>query len=472
MGGAQARRLCPHAVVVLAADGGVLRGEQGGVRGVPRHHAAGRGAVDRRGVPRRARPGADRPARRWRSPCGCGATCSSGSACRSPSAWPGPSSSPRWPAASPSPTGCSWCRPTASSRSCTRSRSSGCGASARSPARKLRDARHHDRRPGGRAGGDDARRDARAGVRPAAARARPQPRSAARCGSAAGGARWGRSARSGGGARGRRRRSTPSLIALVDRVTRRLRAARRVCRTVVLRLRFDDFSRATRSHTLSEATAHTQTILATARGLLAAAMPMIERQGLTLVGVALGNLEDDDAVQLALPFDRQRAARRHARRRCATGSARPRSPARCCSAATRASRCRCCPTDRAGPPFPIRSAAWPPLLAPGCWSYSRCWSGSPWPRRRPRPRPSRCAAASTTPTCSAPRRARSWTLLDARGRGRRRRQGRPLRQQDLPRGRPGRGYPVRARQAASRRSLQGPARRREPAARPSTAARS
>ena len=56
-----------------------------------------------------------------------------------------------------------------------------------------------------------------------------------------------------------------------------------------------------------QATAHTETILATARGLLAAAMPIIESQGLTLVGVALGNLEDDRAVQLALPFERDRA---------------------------------------------------------------------------------------------------------------------------------------------------------------------
>jgi DNA polymerase-4 len=31
---------------------------------------------------------------------------------------------------------------------------------------------------------------------------------------------------------------------------------------------------------------------------------MIERQGLTLVGVAVSNLSDDSAVQLALPFDR------------------------------------------------------------------------------------------------------------------------------------------------------------------------
>ncbi|MFL5782006.1 MAG: DNA polymerase IV, partial [Thermoleophilaceae bacterium] len=96
-----------------------------------------------------------------------------------------------------------------------------------------------------------------------------------------------------------------TLVALVDRLARRLRAARRVCRTVMLRLRFADFSRATRSHTLGEATAHTEAILATARGLLAAAMPLIERQGITLVGVSLGNLEDDDAGQLSL--DRERS---------------------------------------------------------------------------------------------------------------------------------------------------------------------
>ncbi len=125
--------------------------------------------------------------------------------------------------------------------------------------------------------------------------------------------RVGRRRRSMGAQRalGRRRRSPAALdavvVGLVDRLTRRLRAARRVCRTVTLRMRFEDFSRATRSHTLTEATAHTQTILATVRDLLAAAMPLIESQGLTLVGIALSNLTDDGAVQLALPFDRQRA---------------------------------------------------------------------------------------------------------------------------------------------------------------------
>ena len=111
---------------------------------------------------------------------------------------------------------------------------------------------------------------------------------------------------------GRRGPKTPeaidaALVALVDRLARRLRAARRVCRTVTLRLRFDDYSRATRARTLPEATAQTQAILATARGLLRDAAPLIERDGLTLIGVALGNLTDDDAVQLALPLGEHRS---------------------------------------------------------------------------------------------------------------------------------------------------------------------
>jgi DNA polymerase-4 len=96
-----------------------------------------------------------------------------------------------------------------------------------------------------------------------------------------------------------------AVIALVERVTRRMRKAGRTGRTVVLRLRFDDFSRATRSHTLPWPTSHTFTILDTARGLLAAAMPMIQRQGITLVGIAVANLDDSGAIQLTLPFDRQ-----------------------------------------------------------------------------------------------------------------------------------------------------------------------
>jgi DNA polymerase-4 len=127
--------------------------------------------------------------------------------------------------------------------------------------------------------------------------------------------RSGRRRRSMGSQRALGRRSPKTaealdatLVAIADRLARRLRAARRVCRTVTLRMRFSDFSRATRSHTIAEATAHTQVILAIARELLAAAMPTIERRGLTLIGLTLGNLEDDEAVQLALPLEPRSAA--------------------------------------------------------------------------------------------------------------------------------------------------------------------
>jgi DNA polymerase IV len=107
---------------------------------------------------------------------------------------------------------------------------------------------------------------------------------------------------------GRRRRTAAeldaALMTLVDRVARRMRTAGRACRTVVLRLRFDDFSRATRSHTLAEATARTTTLLRVARGLLAASGAVIAQRGLTLIGIALTNLCDAKAIQLALPFDR------------------------------------------------------------------------------------------------------------------------------------------------------------------------
>jgi DNA polymerase-4 len=107
---------------------------------------------------------------------------------------------------------------------------------------------------------------------------------------------------------GRRRRSRDDVdavvVSLVDRVTRRLRAGHRVGRTVVLRLRFDDFSRATRSHTLARPTADTHAVLATARWLLDAATPEIRRRGLTLIGVAVAGLEDDLPLQLALQLER------------------------------------------------------------------------------------------------------------------------------------------------------------------------
>jgi DNA polymerase-4 len=124
----------------------------------------------------------------------------------------------------------------------------------------------------------------------------------------------GRRRRSIGGQRalGRRGPKTPAaldatLVALVDRIGRRLRAARRVCRTVILRLRFDDFTRATRSQTLAVATAESRPILTAARELLAGVMPIIRTEGVTLLGLSLTNLEDANAVQLSLPLEEVRA---------------------------------------------------------------------------------------------------------------------------------------------------------------------
>ncbi len=99
------------------------------------------------------------------------------------------------------------------------------------------------------------------------------------------------------------------LIALLDRVTRRMRSARRAGRTVVLRLRFGDFKRATRSRTLPYPSATSETLLRPARALLAEAMPEIDRRGITLIGVAITNLADGAGVQLELPLDgREHAA--------------------------------------------------------------------------------------------------------------------------------------------------------------------
>ena len=94
------------------------------------------------------------------------------------------------------------------------------------------------------------------------------------------------------------------ILGLVERVTRRMRSSRQVGRTLVLRLRFDDYSRASRSRTLGRPTAATAAILAAARTLLAQATPVIEQRGLTLLGVTVSNLESDRAAptQLTLPL--------------------------------------------------------------------------------------------------------------------------------------------------------------------------
>lgn len=105
---------------------------------------------------------------------------------------------------------------------------------------------------------------------------------------------------------GRQRRTPAELdavvVGLVDRITRRMRAAQRTGRTVVLRLRFDDFTRVTRSHTMPRATSSTDAILVATRELVCAAGPLITERGITLIGFAVSNIDSGGAQQLELPF--------------------------------------------------------------------------------------------------------------------------------------------------------------------------
>lgn len=94
-----------------------------------------------------------------------------------------------------------------------------------------------------------------------------------------------------------------ALLGLVDRVCRRLRAGHRLARTVVLRLRFGDYTRATRSRSLPHATGSGAQLAALAGTLLAEAAPLVRARGLTLVGVSLTGLEPDDHVQGELDLD-------------------------------------------------------------------------------------------------------------------------------------------------------------------------
>lgn len=93
------------------------------------------------------------------------------------------------------------------------------------------------------------------------------------------------------------------LTQIVDRLARRLRDGDRVCRTVVLRLRFGDFSKATRSRSLGSPTDRTAIVLTVARTLLAAAQSEITDRGITLIGISLSQLDRADRVQPELPID-------------------------------------------------------------------------------------------------------------------------------------------------------------------------
>ena len=99
-----------------------------------------------------------------------------------------------------------------------------------------------------------------------------------------------------------------TLVSLVDRVTHRMRRGGHVGRTVVLRLRFGDYKRATRSRTLSQATAGSEPILAAARALARDALPEMQSRGVTMLGITVQGLGDGGSIQLELPIGRSSPA--------------------------------------------------------------------------------------------------------------------------------------------------------------------
>ena len=287
------------------ADVGVLRGQQGGVRGVPGHHAAGRGAVDRRGVPGRRRVAADLAGR----PLEIAAAAAAPRCCRRVglpitvgvartkflAKVASGVAKPDGLLVVPPDRELEFLHPLPVERLW------GVGEVT---AEKLREPRASPRSARSPSCGEAALVAMLGrGVRAAPARAGAQPRSRGRSRSAGAGGRSARSARSAVAAR-RRPTLDAVLAGLVDRVTRRMRAAGRSGRTVMLRLRFDDFTRATRSHTLPQATAQTQTILITARALLAAARPLIASAGSRWSASRSATWTNEAALQLALPFDK------------------------------------------------------------------------------------------------------------------------------------------------------------------------
>ena len=257
MGGARGAPALPAGDRRPAAVLGVRGGEQGGVRVFDDTTPRRRGALDRRGVPRRARDGAQRRARRPRSPSGCGETCASRSGCPITVGVARTKFLAKVASGVAKPDGLLVVPPDgelAFLHPLPVERLWGVGPVT---ATKLRDRGHHDRRPG-RAAPRGARSSRCSGARPAATSTRsPTTATRGRCSSAAGAARSARSARSAAAPlvapRRRRRSSSRSSTASPAGCGRR----DRVGRTVVLRLRFDDFSRATRSHTLPRATART-----------------------------------------------------------------------------------------------------------------------------------------------------------------------------------------------------------------------
>lgn len=92
------------------------------------------------------------------------------------------------------------------------------------------------------------------------------------------------------------------LVELVDKVTQRLREGDRTARTLELRWRDQAMESHTRSSTLEHPSDDTATLLTGAQGLLDSAWPAIERVGLGLLGFSVANLSERAAVQLGFDF--------------------------------------------------------------------------------------------------------------------------------------------------------------------------
>ncbi len=92
------------------------------------------------------------------------------------------------------------------------------------------------------------------------------------------------------------------LLRLADRVSSRLRAKNRAGRTLTVRVRYDDMSRASRAVTLPAAVASTAALHHAGLPLLADAQGRPGRT-LTLVGIAVSKLEIGGPLQMELPFD-------------------------------------------------------------------------------------------------------------------------------------------------------------------------
>jgi len=110
------------------------------------------------------------------------------------------------------------------------------------------------------------------------------------------------------------------LLRLSEKVAARLRAAEAVGRTVVLKVRFADFTTITRSRTLREHTDVGQVVYATARDLFVALG--LDRARLRLVGVRVEGLADAAVGHRQLVLGERARGRREAEQAADRAAAR------------------------------------------------------------------------------------------------------------------------------------------------------